>query len=148
MSKVNALYHIVFCTKNRQMTITNEHREHLYRFIWKLLSDNRCNLIRISGIENHLHMLINLNPTVALSNLMREIKSKSSGWMQSDRVRFPRFNGWAREYFAATVSYDNRHGVIEYIKNQQTHHKTVDFDAELKSICQSENMSFCDADMI
>lgn len=52
MSKVIALYHIVFCTKNRRMTIPLEQREHLYRFIWKECTDEfHSKLPRIGGIQ-------------------------------------------------------------------------------------------------
>lgn len=139
MSKVNAVYHIVFATKNRQMTISNEHREDLYRYIWSLLKEYNCHLYRISGIPNHIHMLINLNPTIALSTLMREIKSRSSAWLKSDE-RFPDFTGWGREYFATTVTYNDRNGVIEYIKSQQRHHAVTDFDEELSRLYNNNNM--------
>lgn len=73
MSKVKALYHIVFCTKRREMTIPLEHIDELYRFIWYEIKDQNCRLIRIGGIQNHLHLLIDLHPSMALSNLMRII---------------------------------------------------------------------------
>lgn len=139
MSKVNALYHIVFATRKRENTITNEFRDDVYRFIWNLLKENKCILLRISGVENHIHMLINLHPTVALSDLMREIKSKSSGWLRRD-ARFPHFEGWGQEYFAATIAYKERMPVIEYIKSQQEHHKVTDFEKELSWLYGVENM--------
>lgn len=133
MSKVIALYHIVFCTKNRKQTITNEYREDVYRFIWNIVKEYKCELKRISGTPNHIHMMIDLNPMVALSNLMRDVKAKSSGWMARDS-RFKKFEGWAREYYAATLSYEHRDAVIEYIKFQQAHHNVESFDDELDKL--------------
>lgn len=92
MSKVLAYYHIVFCTKERRMTLPLDQCEHLYRFIWKELTDNNCRLIRIGGIQNHIHMLIELHPSVALSRLMQDIKSHLGGWLKKDG-RFPDFTG-------------------------------------------------------
>ncbi len=74
MSKVKALYHIVFCTKRRQMTISETHSEDVYRFIWNIIKESRSKLLRIGGIQNHIHLLIDLNPSIALSSLMRDIK--------------------------------------------------------------------------
>ena len=74
MSKVTAYYHIVFCTKRREMTIPLAYKEDLYRFIWKEIKDLKCDLIRIGGIQNHVHILLNLHPTVALATLMQNIK--------------------------------------------------------------------------
>ncbi len=79
MSKVSALYHIVFCTKYREMTLTDSYLEDVYRFIWSEVKKQKCTLLRIGGIANHVHMLVELNPTTALASFMRAIKSDSSG---------------------------------------------------------------------
>lgn len=105
------------------MTLTNEYREDIYRFIWKIVKEKNCRLLRIGGIPNHIHILLDLNPTLALANVVRDIKAKSSGWLRKDS-RFPHFTGWSKEYFAASVSNADKDAVIEYIKNQQEHHKT------------------------
>lgn len=129
MSNVTALYHIVFCTKGREMTLPDENLEDLYRYIWRIIDDMKCKLVRIGGIQNHVHILVDLHQTVALSVLVRNIKSYSSGWMRSDD-RFCSFSGWAKEYFASSVSPDHKIGVIEYIKNQKAHHQSKYFDNE------------------
>lgn len=139
MSHVNALYHIVFATHKRIQMIPNEHCEDVYRFIWKIITDSKSTLLRIGGIENHIHILLNLHPSVALANLMRDIKAKSSGWMRQDS-RFPYFTGWGREYFAATISYRDRFKVIDYIKNQRDHHSIRDFLEEISALMQDEGM--------
>ena len=124
------------------MTIPLEQCEHLYRYVWKEITDNKCQLLRIGGIQNHLHILINLNPTVALAPLIQSIKSKSSGWLKKDE-RFPCFEGWASEYYAASLSINDKDAVVEYIKNQQQHHLSVPFDDELQSLCQASALA-CD----
>ena len=139
MSHVNALYHIVFATYERRMTITNEYREDVYRFIWSIISEKRSNLLRIGGIANHIHILLNLHQSVSLSDMVRDIKAKSSGWLRKDN-RFPYFEGWAKEYFAATISFDDRHRVIEYIKGQQQHHNIQTFDDEYNEMLSSEGL--------
>lgn len=146
MSKVLAYYHIVFCTKERCMTLPLEQCEHLYRFIWKELTDNKCRLLRIGGIQNHIHMLIELHPNISLSLLMQHIKSHTSGWLKSDG-RFPDFSGWAREYYASTISAEQKSPVIEYIKNQHQHHLQISFDNELQSMYRASGLNYDDRDM-
>ncbi len=147
MSKVNALYHIVFCTKNRQMTISNTSRRELYRFIWSIIQKKNCYLYRISGTPNHIHILLNLHPRVALADIVRDIKSNSSGWLKWNPL-FPDFNGWAKEYFAATISYRERDRVIDYIKDQQAHHGIQDLGAELQLLCSEEGFEIHEEDLI
>lgn len=102
MSKVSALYHIVFCTKGRRMTITEEHKRELYGYLYGIIRNNKCKLLRMNGIANHLHMLVELHPSVALSNLMQSLKQSSSIWLKSN-AHFPYFEGWASEYYAFTI---------------------------------------------
>lgn len=147
MSKVKALYHIVFCTKAREMTIAAAHAEDGYRFIWKEISDQKCRLIRIGGIRNHIHMLVELHPSVALAYLMQLIKGRTSAWMGSDG-RFPNFRGWASEYYAGTISPEQQGSVIEYIKNQERHHLGVPFDREMVKMYRNADLLYHPNDMI
>lgn len=146
MSKVLAYYHIVFCTKERRMTLPLDQCEHLYRFLWKMLDERNCRLLRIGGVQNHVHMLINLHPSIALSALMKDLKGHSAGWLNRDS-RFPDFNGWAREYYASTISENLKDTVINYIKTQKEHHLLTAFDDELEALCRDSGLVYDDRDM-
>ncbi|GHV58168.1 hypothetical protein FACS1894182_09250 [Bacteroidia bacterium] len=89
------LYHIVFCTHNRENTIPREHQEFLYKYIWGIIKKRNSVLYRINGTENHIHILSDLHPTVALSDYIKEIKIASNRWMK-ESGRFPLFMGWAQ----------------------------------------------------
>lgn len=95
MNRVNAIFHIVINTHNRQKTIRNDHREDLYRYIWKIIKNNDCVLYRINGLPNHLHILLDLKPTLALSDLVRQIKQSSSEFARTCGF-FPDWNGWGK----------------------------------------------------
>ena len=147
MSKVTALYHIVFCTRCRRMTIPLEYKEDLYRFIWKECTDVfKSKLLRIGGIQNHVHMLVNLHPSIALADFVKNIKAHSSGWLVKD-IRFRGFDGWAKGYFAESVSTRNKQGIIEYIINQESHHLSRDFDRELHMLYDMAGLEFDNRDM-
>lgn len=81
MSKINILAHVVFGTKHRESTIEPKEAENLYRLIWSMLQQHNCYLCRINGMPEHIHMLIDLNPTILLSELVKEIKAKTSQWL-------------------------------------------------------------------
>lgn len=140
MSKVCAIYHIVISTKNRLPSISNEYRRYLYEFIYKILIEHKCFTYQIGGVPNHIHFLISLSPNIALASLMREIKSRSSGWL-AGKSEFPTFKGWSKGYFAATISYGERANVVDYIKSQQIHHNVVDFDNEIDEMCRRCDMN-------
>ncbi len=136
MSHTNCLYHIVFNTYNRANTIPFAHREELYRFIWSLLMKRNCRLLRINGMPNHVHILVDIAPTLALSDIVGELKRESSKWMKWSG-NFPSFEGWGKEYFATSKSISEKQVVIEYIKNQVEHHRFHSFEEELREIFSS-----------
>ncbi len=139
MSKTSLLIHIVFATKYRQGTITNEHRRDLYAYIWGIIKAKNCFLYKLSGVPNHVHMLVDIHPTVSLSDLVKAIKSSSSIWLRNN-PKFPRFEGWGHEYFAASVSFDDRDAVIQYIDGQQAHHGITEFASEMELLCANHGM--------
>ena len=132
-------------TRKRYNAITQQSKRALYKFIWERILELNCGLIRIGGTENHLQLLIELRSTVALSDLVKEIKSRSSGWLKGNSY-FPNFKGWARDYFAATISGEAKQSVINYINNQEEHHKQIDLDAEFREFCAQMLLEEYEAD--
>ncbi len=120
--------------------------EDVFRFIWKETTDTKSRLVRIGGIQNHIHLLVDLHPTVALSDFVRTIKAHSSAWMRSDE-RFTHFNGWAKEYFAASASEKEAPAIINYIRGQREHHLGTDFVSELKQLCGDSGQTYDERDM-
>jgi REP element-mobilizing transposase RayT len=133
MSYVTSLYHIVFSTYDRKPVITNQHRGDLYRVISAEIKQLKCKSLIINGVQDHLHILLSLHPTVALSDLIRDIKSKSSVWARGSGL-FPLFEGWEREYGAFSISNTHKDLVYKYIENQQTHHSVNTFDDEYQRL--------------
>ena len=135
MSKVVSLHHIVINTKNRHMTINADHAEDMYRFITSIVKRNNCFLCRIGGIENHIHILVDLAPTVSLSHLVWDIKRSSSDWAKKSG-QFPAFVGWGKEYGAFSVSDSHRDAVIQYIISHPVHHNRVTFEDEYRRLAE------------
>lgn len=148
MSKVRALYHIVFGTHKRVPSVTNEFSRDLYMVIFGIIKDYKVQgqasrLIRIGGVEDHVHLLIDLHSMMALAQLVGEIKRRSSLWMKEQRDRYPMFDGWGREYYAATLAEKDCAAVIEYINNQQEHHHgTEDFKEELERLVENAGLKW------
>jgi len=125
------LYHLVFRTKDGFPTINQDHSEHLYAYITGIIKNKNSHLYRINGVENHLHILTDLHPSIALADFMREIKASSSLWMKNSGL-FPLFKGWAEGYGSFTCSFRDKDKLIEYIKSQQEHHQKKTFEEEYR----------------
>lgn len=128
------------------MTIPLSNKDDVYRFIWSEIKKLNCELIRIGGIQNHIHLLINLHPAVSLSQLMQNIKARTSVWMKTDN-RFRHFKGWASEYYACTISPEHKSSVIEYIKGQEQHHLGRTFDSEIAAMHQYAGLPYHNLDL-
>ncbi|MFH0842450.1 MAG: transposase [Bacteroidota bacterium] len=127
------LYHIVFRTQGSHQTIKRDHSDQLYAYITGIIKNKNCHLYRINGVENHLHILSDIHPSIALADFVREIKVSTSIWMKNSGL-FPSFNGWAEGYGSFTCSYMDMRRLIEYVKSQQEHHCKKTFEEEYRSL--------------
>lgn len=127
------LHHFVFRTKNSLQTIDQMYAEQLYAYVSGIIKNNHSHLYRINGIENHIHILTDLHPSIAPANFMRELKVSTSLWIKNVGL-FPKFHGWAEGYGSFTCSYKDINRLIEYIKNQQEHHRKVSFEEEYRKL--------------
>ncbi len=133
------LYHIIFRTKDSERTLSLSHCEELYKYIWGFIKQKNCVLYRINGMEDHLHILSDLHPSIALSDFIRDLKVSTSVWLK-ENSSFPNFKGWADGYAALTYAYRDRDTILNYIKNQQEHHKTTTFIEEYRKLLEEEGV--------
>lgn len=103
----------------------------------------KCHLYRINGVEDHIHILTSLHPSVCLSDLVKDIKVSSSKWIKENGV-FPHFTHWQDGYGAFTDNDREKKRLIEYIKKQETHHKKVSFVDEYKALLLEAGIEFDD----
>jgi putative transposase len=93
------LYHLVFRTKYSRKNLIPEHSKELYAYLMGIIRNKHCFLYRINGMEDHLHILCELHPSIALADFMRDMKTSSSIWLKQSG-KFPKFTGWADGYAA------------------------------------------------
>ncbi len=129
------LYHIVFRTKDSGKTLSLEQSDELYKYIWGIVKNKNCTLYRINGMEEHIHILTDLHPSIALADFIRDIKTASSQWLKA-HTAFPNFEGWATGYAALTYAWRDKDMIISYIKNQREHHKSFSFVDEYRKILE------------
>lgn len=133
------LYHIVFRTKDSRKTIVPVHSRELYAYFLGIIRNKNCKLYRINGTENHIHMLCDLHPSIALADFMRDIKATTSIWLKQSG-KFPDFNGWGNGYAALTYGWRDKDMIANYIKNQQKHHNMKSFEDELRRLLEENEV--------
>ena len=123
------LVHVIFSTKGRAALISDDIAPRLYAYIGGVVSHRHGNLIAAGGVEDHVHLLIDLHQNIAVAELVRDIKANSSRWLREEDL-IPDF-AWQTGYAAFSVSRSNSAAVVAYISNQRLHHARRPFADEL-----------------
>lgn len=153
------IYQIVFSTKDREHTLVKPNRAELYKYIFGIHKNKNCHLYRINGIEDHLHIITHLHPSISLSSLIKDIKLASSEYIKKSEL-FPKFRGWQgterkenvqRTFLAKrqpagrgafTYSIKEKDKLIEYVKRQEEHHTIKTFREEYIEILNEQEIAF------
>lgn len=118
-----------------------DNREQLFKYIWGVLKNKKCHLYQINGMEDHLHILTHIHPTVALSTLVKDIKLASHSFIKKENL-FKGFQGWQKGYAAFTHHINDKARLIRYIKDQENHHKRINWSQELKTLFEEHKIPF------
>ena len=121
--------HIVFSVRSRASLIKDEWRENLHRYITGIVQNKGHKLLAINSMADHIHILVGMKPDTSLSDLVRDIKSNSSKWINEEKSKHGKFE-WQEGYGAFSYSHSQIGDVITYIQNQQEHHRKKSFREE------------------
>lgn len=137
----NLLYHIVFSTKGREAIITPDLRERLYPFMGGIARDENASLLAVNGMPDHVHLCVVMRAEPSVAALVRHIKSRSSQWVHDTFPDLEHFH-WQEGYAAFTVSESVKPKVLEYIANQEAHHRTRTFSDELIALLDANAVQY------
>ncbi|GAB4132428.1 MAG: IS200/IS605 family transposase [Bacteroidia bacterium] len=140
-SYTQIIYQIVFSTKYRLKVLTTPHRHQLFDFIGGILKNKRCFIYCINGVEEHIHIVCNLHPSVSLASLVKDIKLASSAFIYENKL-FSGFEGWQTGYRAFTYTIKEKERLIAYVKNQAQHHKRKLFKEEYIELLKDHGIQY------
>lgn len=136
-------FHIVFAVKGRNNFISNQWKDELYKYISGIIANKDQKLMIVNGMPNHVHLLIGTKPNCNLSDLIRDIKANSSKWINEKKFTNFHFE-WQTGFGAFTVSQSGVPKAIEYIKNQEEHHRKKTFKEEYVEFLKAYQIDFKD----
>jgi|APSaa5957512622_1039677.scaffolds.fasta_scaffold31945_2 putative transposase len=137
----NLIYHVVFSTKGREPTISEEFKDNIYRYIGGIIKGEGGVLIQIGGMPDHVHIVSKLKPVHTLSDIMQKIKGKSSKWINEQKL-LPHKFGWQDGYGGFTVSESQVPALVNYVKNQKNHHRKFSFKEEFIRILELHQIEY------
>lgn len=134
--------HIIFSTKGRTPSINSELKQDLMAYMGGIVRELKGEPLIINGISDHVHMLIEIPPTISTSDFMRVVKTNSSKWVHQN-YGLKTF-AWQDGYGAFSVSKSGIPAVFDYIKDQEQHHKKRSFQEELIAFLHKYTISYDD----
>jgi putative transposase len=132
---------IIFAVKYRMAMINDKWKDELYKYITGIIQAQKHKLLIINGTADHVHILIGYRPNQSLSDLLQDIKGSSSKWINEKKFTHSKFV-WQEGYGAFSYSHSDLSNVINYIKNQEEHHKKLTFLDEYKSFLNAYDVAF------
>lgn len=132
---------LVFVVKFRNGLINPSWKEELYKYISGIIDRNGHKLLAINGMPDHLHILVGLRPVQSVSDLCMHIKSNSSKWINENNFLKTRFE-WQEGFGAFSYSKNEVPKIINYIKNQETHHSKRSFREEYSKFLKDFEVEF------
>jgi putative transposase len=134
--------HGVFATKDRAPLILREHEPTLHSHIKeKLEKELNCDVRAINGTADHVHILFQLNPNIAIKDVFKSIKGESSNWWNHSDFSRKKFS-WQTGYGAFSVSESTVEKVENYIRRQKEHHKKLTFGEEFDRMAEKYGLVF------
>lgn len=117
---------VVFAVRHRQCLIKEEWEDKLYAYMTGIIQNHGHKLLIINGMPDHVHIFFGFRPIQSLSNLMQQVKEKSSKWVNNEGFSQQKFT-WQSGYGAFSYHKSMIPTIIRYIENQKEHHRKKSF---------------------
>jgi putative transposase len=126
---------VVFAVEGRQNLIRADWKEELQKYITGIVTRQGQKLLAVHCMPDHTHVLIGLKPSMALSDLVGDIKTGSTNHINEKKWVKGRFS-WQEGFGAFSYAHSQLTDVIRYIQNQEKHHARKTFREEYKSLLE------------
>ncbi len=133
--------HCVFAVKGRENIITKNFRDELHKYMSGILKHDGAFPLSVGGWKDHVHVFFELPVTMSVSDEMRMLKATSSKWINDRKLVKGKFS-WQEGYGGFSYSRSQRNSVINYIMNQEEHHRTKTFRDEYLELLKKFEILF------
>jgi putative transposase len=137
----NVNMHMVWSTKWRKRLLDKHWSSGLYAYMGGIARANNARLLEAGGQEDHIHLYVSMPSTISIAKMINSFKANSSHWIHES---FPnrKLFAWQEGYGAFSVGKSEECTVIEYIRNQNAHHKQIDFRKEFLQILREYKIDY------
>ena len=121
--------HAVFAVKDRGNFITKDWRNELNQYISGIITNKGAKSLAVGGWKDHVHILFGMPVIMSIADFMSAVKANSSKWINEQKFIKGKFQ-WQEGYAAFSYAKSQRNIIINYIANQEEHHRTKTFREE------------------
>jgi REP-associated tyrosine transposase len=140
-SLARVLIHLVFSTKHRAPLLPQTPFGALHAYAHGIFEKQKCHLIEMNNVSDHVHALFDLHRTEALSDVVMHVKKGTSRWLKEQTPELEHFD-WQEGYGAFSIGRSQRNGVVAYIRNQQRRHQRVSYEDEFRKLLKVYEIEF------
>ncbi|MFW6163417.1 MAG: IS200/IS605 family transposase [Planctomycetota bacterium] len=137
----NILVHLTFSTKDRRADIDGTIEPELHHYLGGVCGEMGCQSLGVGGTPDHVHICVRLWRTVAVADLVEEIKKRSSKWIKTQGPRC-RYFTWQAGYGAFSIGQSGLAALQAYIARQKDHHRRRDFKAEFRALLEKYEVAY------
>lgn len=119
----------VFAVKGRENLLQKPWRDEVFKYIAGIIKGKNQKSIIVNGVSDHVHVFVGLNTTISVSDLIRDIKSNSTNFINEKKFLKQKFS-WQEGYGAFSYSHSQIENVYQYIADQEEHHRKKTFKEE------------------
>jgi REP element-mobilizing transposase RayT len=131
-SLASVLVHLIYSTKNREPFLTPEIDPELYAYQAAIFQELGSPALLINGTADHVHALFRLGRTITISDLVEEVKKRSSKWLKTKGPTLAGFH-WQAGYGAFSIGESGVPALRKYIAGQKEHHRRTSFQDEFRA---------------
>jgi putative transposase len=132
--------HVIFSTKDRAKSLSEELQPKLWAYMAGIAHNQDFEVI-VGGVEDHVHVLLILPPSLPLAKAVQFLKGSSSKWINDSQATDARF-AWQEGYVAFSVSSSQTAEVVRYIREQKAHHAKRSFEEELVTFLKKYGVEY------
>lgn len=133
--------HIVFAVRKRENLIPKKHKEELQKYITGIVTNRGQKLLAVNCMPDHTHIFIGFKPNICISDIVRDIKTSTSIFIKEKRYTNFKFY-WQEGFGSFTYSHSQLSTIINYILNQEEHHKQNSFKNEYLELLAKFDVNF------
>jgi putative transposase len=132
---------VIFSPFKHENCIRESWSNELYKYITGIVKNKGQKLIAINGMHDHIHIFLGIKPSIALSDLVRDIKNNASNFINKNHFVKGKFM-WQEGYGSFSYGHSQVDLIYRYVMNQKEHHKKKSFKEEYLEMLKEADINF------